>query len=352
MCPGLAEAGHEVHLIVCGEEADLPARLKESGVKVHLLKLAASRLARMTSKTREVFQVGADLKGAIYHFHDPEGLPQALKWRKKLGRPFIYDIHESYPDDIMTKDWLPPALRRPVARAFAAYENYAAFRLDGLAAATEHIAARFARHPRYVVVRNYPLKDEFQRPEPQARPEPGCFVYIGGLNRVRGVVEMVRAVELAGPAARLVLAGRFESRSLEAFCAASPKVTWLGHLGRGELVKLLARACAGLVLFQPAKAHLKALPNKLFEYMAAGRPVIASDFPLWREIVTEAGCGLLVDPLDPRAIAEAMNYILARPDEAAAMGGRGRAVVEGRRNWEAEFPKLIRFYAALSGGKA
>jgi glycosyltransferase involved in cell wall biosynthesis len=350
MCSSLAAAGHEVHLVVCGEEAEVPSRLKESGVTVHLLKPAAGRRERMTSKTREVFQAGADLKGDIYHFHDPEGLPQALKWRKKLGRPFIYDIHEPYPENILTKDWLPRALRRPVARAFAAYENYAAFRLDGLVATTDQIAAPFARHSRCVIVRNYPLKDEFQRPETPARPrEPGCFVYAGGLTRLRGVAEMVQAAELAGPPARLVLAGRFESQNLQDFCAASPRVAWLGHLGRDELGGLLAGACAGLVLFQPTKAHLKTQPNKLFEYMAAGLPVIASDFPNRREIVAEAGCGLLVDPLDPRAIAEAMNYIQARPAEAEAMGQRGRAAVEGRYNWEAEFPKLQRLYAELKG---
>jgi glycosyltransferase involved in cell wall biosynthesis len=348
MCSSLAWAGHEVHLVVCGEEADIPPRLKESGVTVHLLKPAAKRRERMTSKTREVFQAGADLEGDIYHFHDPEGLPQALKWRKKLGRPFIYDIHEPYPDRILTKDWLPRVLRRPAARAFAAYENYAALRLDGLAAATDHIAARFARHPRRVIIRNYPLKDEFQRPDTPARPEPGCFVYIGGLTRLRGVVEMAQAAELAGPAARLVLAGRFESRNLQDLCAASPRVAWLGHLGRDDLVRLLAGACAGLATLHPTKAYQGSLPTKMFEYMSAGLPVIASDFPLWREIVTEAGCGLLVDPRNPRAIAEAMNYILAHPDEAAAMGRRGRAAVEGRYNWEAEFPKLQRLYAELN----
>jgi glycosyltransferase involved in cell wall biosynthesis len=82
--------------------------------------------------------------------------------------------------------------------------------------------------------------------------------------------------------------------------------------------------------------------------MAAGLPVIASDFPLWRKIVTESGCGLLVDPRNPQAIAEAMNYILSHPDEAAAMGQRGRTAVEGRYNWETEFPKLQRLYGELN----
>jgi glycosyltransferase involved in cell wall biosynthesis len=81
--------------------------------------------------------------------------------------------------------------------------------------------------------------------------------------------------------------------------------------------------------------------------MAAGLPVIASDFPLWREIVEEAGCGLLVDPKDPQAIADAMQWILDHPEEAAEMGRRGRAAVEARYNWEAESAKLVSLYRRL-----
>jgi hypothetical protein len=85
----------------------------------------------------------------------------------------------------------------------------------------------------------------------------------------------------------------------------------------------------------------------MFEYMAAGLPVIASDFPLWREIVDGAGCGLLVDPMDPRAIAEAMQWIIDHPEEAAEMGRRGRAAVEHTYNWEAESTKLVELYRRL-----
>ena len=123
MCSSLAEAGHEVHLVVCGEEGEIPVKLKDKGVMVHLLKPAVNRWERMRSKSREVFQVGAALNGDLYHFHDPEGLPQALKWQKILGRPFIYDLHEDYPKNILTKPWVARPLRPALARIFAAYEE-------------------------------------------------------------------------------------------------------------------------------------------------------------------------------------------------------------------------------------
>jgi len=81
--------------------------------------------------------------------------------------------------------------------------------------------------------------------------------------------------------------------------------------------------------------------------MSASLPVIASDFPLWRLIVDGAGCGLLVDPLDPAAIAKAMRWILEHPAEAEAMGQRGRKAVEQTYNWGAEAPKLLDLYNKL-----
>ncbi len=85
-------------------------------------------------------------------------------------------------------------------------------------------------------------------------------------------------------------------------------------------------------------AHPPDLPGGTWHY---------SDFPLWREIVEGAGCGLLVDPLNPEEIANAILWLLERPAEAQAMGKRGREAVRMRYNWSIEAQKLLQMYREL-----
>jgi glycosyltransferase involved in cell wall biosynthesis len=162
-------------------------------------------------------------------------------------------------------------------------------------------------------------------------------------------------IEAAGllrtPGARLVLIGTFENRELE--CEARSlggwgRVDYLGQIARAEVGQRLAASRAGLVIFRPERDHLRALPNKLFEYMAAGLPVIASDFVYWRELLAPIGCATFVDPLDPAEIAAGIDDLLADENRAAEMGRRGARAVRERLNWEQEAPKLLALYERLA----
>jgi glycosyltransferase involved in cell wall biosynthesis len=104
---------------------------------------------------------------------------------------------------------------------------------------------------------------------------------------------------------------------------------------------------AGLLIYRPDPNNLQAAPNKLFEYMCAGIPVIASDFPSFREIIEDVKCGILVDPLDPQAIARAIEYVFNNAEEAEQMGLRGREAVRNCYNWPSQERKLINLYSKL-----
>jgi glycosyltransferase involved in cell wall biosynthesis len=150
--------------------------------------------------------------------------------------------------------------------------------------------------------------------------------------------------------ARLIVAGRVDPSLMESLAAEgtlSDRIDVVGWVDPPAVSALLRQARVGLCVLHPTPAYVESVPTKLFEYMAAGIPVIASDFRSWRRVVKESGCGLLVDPLDPAAIAQAAVALLSDPEAAHEMGMRGRAEVESRYNWEREGERLVECYEAL-----
>jgi glycosyltransferase involved in cell wall biosynthesis len=113
-----------------------------------------------------------------------------------------------------------------------------------------------------------------------------------------------------------------------------------GPIPHEKVFDVLVRSHIGLAVLHPDPNYVDSLPTKLFEYMAAGLPVVASNFPLWKEIVEGNRCGITVDPLDPKAIAQAIEYLLTHPEEARRMGENGRRAVEEKYNWEREKEKF------------
>ncbi|WP_322522346.1 glycosyltransferase family 4 protein [Guyparkeria halophila] len=311
---------------------------------------SGGRLARMTKGAWRMYRAVRRARPSVAHFHDPELIPVGLAL-KFSGIKVVYDVHEDVPRQILGKHWISPWLRRPVAGLVEGVEWVAARVFDGVVTATPTISARFPSK-KTVTVQNFPILGELVLPESTPFSErPLHVVYVGGITAARGAVEMVDALErVTNDQVRLQLGGTFTPVGRENEVSALPgwsRVVAHGWVDRITVAELLGNVRAGLVLFHPAPNHMDAQPNKMFEYMAAALPVIASDFPLWRKIIDGARCGLLVDPLDPQAIAEAIDWILMHPEEAEAMGRRGRKAVESTYNWERESETLINFYKQL-----
>lgn len=321
------------------------------GVKILGLTKPRNRIARMTKTMSEIYQKAVRVDADVYHFHDPELFPIGIMLHCK-GKKVIYDVHEDVPKQTLIKDYLPVIIRKPLAWMLTAVEWIGAKVFDAIVPATPKIAERFPPF-RTMTIQNFPIINELVNVTPVPyQKRTATFVYVGGIASIRGAKEMVRALEYFkdGSSIRLSLAGDFSPNILYDELKILPEwqfVDYRGHVSREQVASLLNSARAGLVLFHPEPNHIDAQPNKLFEYMSAGLPVIASDFPLWRRIIDGAGCGLLVDPLDPAAIAKAMRWILEHPAEAEAMGQRGRKAVEQTYNWGAEAPKLLDLYNKL-----
>lgn len=349
-CATLAAAGWDVVLIACAARSEFGP----DGVHLVAIPPVRGRLARATLTAWRVYRAAVKEEADLYQVHDPELLPWAFLL-KVHGKRVVYDVHEDLPMDILGKPWIPRPLRRIVAAGAAGLEWLAGRALDQVVAATPFIAQRFAQQG-VTLVQNFPRATEFPTCSGRSyAARPAAFAYIGGIQRERGITEMIDAIGLlaAGGRAELRLAGHFGSDGLRGAVSIRPGwryVRWEGWVDRVGVAELLGGVRAGLVVLHPLPNYRESQPTKLFEYMSAGLPVIASDFPLWRRIVSEAECGLLVDPLDPASIANAMRWILEHPEEAEAMGKRGRDAALSEYSWAPEGHRLVSLCERLTGG--
>lgn len=343
-CVSLAEAGHEVHLVIPNSISRV-----EKEVHIHSFKLITKkRIQRFLNTTKRTYQIALDIDADVYHFHDPELLPYGLKLIRK-GKKVIYDAHEDVPRQILGKHWIPSFFRSLISKSFEKYENYVAKRLSYIVVSTPSIRKRFEQiNSNCMDICNYPILEENSNPS-KWENKFNEICYIGGITEVRGVCELVESLEFV-PNVRLNLAGNYSPESFRDELIKKPswkEVNELGFVGRNEIVEILNRSKIGMVTLYPLENYLDSLPIKMYEYMLAGIPVIASNFPYWQEIISENNCGICVDPKNPKEISNAINLILSDESNAKKMGESGRKSVLEKYNWSIEKKKLNNIYLSL-----
>ncbi|KMT52515.1 glycosyl transferase [Pseudomonas fildesensis] len=346
-CVSLENNGYQVSLIVAdglGEEV-------KAGISIHDVGKSSGRLNRMYATTRRVFERSLVVDADIYHIHDPELIPvgrKLLRRKKKV----IFDAHEDLPKQILAKSYMNVVVRHVLSRVFYLYEHIVLSKFTGVIAATPFIRDKFLKiNANTVDINNFPILGELTDDMPVQQSDSSSICYIGGIAKNRGILEIVDAVGRCRHDVRLLLAGVFSEPNVELQSqgmSSWARVDALGYLDRSGIKDVLRRSMAGLVTLHPTINYIDALPVKMFEYMSAGVPVIASDFPLWRSVVIESECGLCVDPLDSQSIARAIDFLSENPEQARIMGSNGQLAIKNKYNWQIEEGKLLDYYKALS----
>lgn len=338
----LVKAGYDITLIVADGKADEEIK----GVKI--IDIGANgngRIGRMTQSVYRVYRKALEVDAKIYHFHDPELIPVGLLLKKK-GKTVIYDAHEDVPRDIFSKPWIKLSLQKTISILMEHLENFAGKRFDAIVAATPYIKERFSNLGCTAVdVNNYPLLDELYILENDWKGKKRDICYIGAISKNRGIFEMIEAVQETS--IRLILCGTFSDKKDREIAACMPgwrNALALGQVSRQQVSQVMSSSMAGMILYHLDPNHINAQPNKMFEYMSAGIPIVASAFPLWKRIVDEFNCGLSVDPMNHLEIRKAIQWVVEHSDDAQKMGRNGRRCVEERFNWDLEARKLAALY--------
>ncbi len=174
-----------------------------------------------------------------------------------------------------------------------------------------------------------------------------------GMSNDLGVV-LEAARLLQGRNVRVVLVGDGKEKPALQRRAAElgmRNLTFVPSVPKGEMPNALAAADACIAILKPLEAYKTTYPNKVFDYMAAGRPVILAIDGVIREVVEAAGCGVFAEPGNPRALADAICSLADDPQKSRRMGLQGRRYLEDNFSREKLAEQLFQVFEELSPPK-
>lgn len=346
-CVSLANA-FDVYLIARGNSR------KEANVKViGVGNDNVGRISRMLITTKKMYKKALEIDADIYHIHDPELLPYAMKLHKK-GKKVIFDSHEYTFEQIMIKEYIPLFLRKIIAKIYYNYESKITKRIDAVIfpCSFENKNPFEGRAKNTVYINNVPiLSGENKMTDATENSSKITFCYVGGLTESRGVTNLLKAYQSTQKKYSLILAGplsaEYEKKLRDEGLLNG--VDYRGVCTREEVMGIYSESHVGIsnLLNVGQYPKIGTFPTKVFEYMSCGLAVIVSDYPFARDILTDEDIGILIDPSKPEELAIAMENIAKDPNKIKDMGNRGRKLVEERYNWAIESEKLFELYEKI-----
>lgn len=316
---GLIRMGCRVRLLAWDRDSNAQRRVYQEGVEVERIFV---RSAHGRGTTQLVFYAllylkmlwrGIRISFDVIHCHDLDTLPLGFVLGKLKRKPIVYDAHESF------VDMLHGNVHPRVCRALMAVEDFLIRRIDLLITVGERLRQSFAARGahRSVVVGNWKDLTEYARTEEQNQairrnlriPSDAVIICcITQLLKNRMIAELLEAVQ---PYADIyvMIAGKGALEPLaQQRAAESARVIYLGFIHASEVA---AYTCASDVIycgFDPAMPNFRfAAPNKLFEALAAGKPLIAPDLGEIGDVIRRGDCGIVLPDCSVTAIRQAID---------------------------------------------
>lgn len=350
---------HEVTLIAPSAQ-DWPFS-EDDPINFIRLHCKPSKFSRAIMVLRLLFILPRNRYDAI-HISDNEMLPfcMILKWRCKAK--IVCDIWEANYEMILGTAAKPSLTRKLLASLFHSMEKWVASRCDLVLTADNAIAESLGSKVKPTVIFNYPLLNilvpQSDKLDRLRKKYEGfrCLIYHGSMAKERGILAAIEAMQYVlkhHPTAKLLLAGRipetlgFQASSLIERLGLMQSVELVGWIDHTEVGKYLAISEIGLVPFARTKKFEKNIPQKIFEYWAAGISVVATDLAPIRYYVSRCEGGLLTASNAPEVLSHAICSLLDQPQLAKQMGMQGKSKVEESWRWESMETKLLTAFRTL-----
>lgn len=290
----------------------------------------------------------------LLHAHDANTLEVALRLQRSSGTPFVYDAHELWEERNAVRS-------DRVKRAEQLLLNRATERMQGSITVSPGIqnwmTERYGLRQPPTLVRNIPhaaptpaRQDGALRRMTGVSDDVRIITYVGAITTGRGIDEAIAVLPLLAANRHLVLLGQGSAENMAFFRAlaarhgVAQRVHFAGSVESREVSTAIADSDVSLVYTQPKNlSYLYSLPNKLFESIRAGLPIVASDLPDVRSLVEEYELGELADPGDLDAMARAIEAVLTDADTYRRHAARAAAEL----NWENEMERLFALYDSV-----
>lgn len=346
-CKSLANNGFDVTLLVNDE---IPSEIIDKVQIVSTQFKPRNRFERMIKSKKAIKKLMLEVNADIYHFHDPELLPEA-SWIKKQGKIVIFDFHEDVSKQILFKTYIPKGLRKFVSKAYEKYEKSKSKDFDALVTVTPKFVDRLKlTNPNTIMITNYPVVNKEIVVSEDQRKRAICFA--GGVSQQWNHKNVIKAIEPIDNI-EYILAGSGSSEYIDKMKALDgwKKVRYLGRIPHDEVQDVYNQSMIGMTLLSnnTQVGDEGTLGNtKIFEFMEAGLPIICSNNNIWKEIVDSYNCGIAINPNNVNEITNAINRIINDQDKVISMGQKGRQAALEKFNWHTQEKKLIELYRKLT----
>lgn len=333
----------------------------QAGVNIVTYSRRSGLFGRLLNLPR-LYRLAARLEADAYHANELDSWLVGLTLKLFQRKLVVFDVHEFYPS-MFAETRFPKAMQPFVETTIRGLYRVLAPRTDAIVLANRHIKNDFGDLKTLVDVENYATLDTVeamdkiradQKPDTESK---FTLIHVGLFSSERGSKTILEAAGLLTeePAVRFELIGKIVDETDGNYAR---KVS---DLGLGEVIQLnewmpyeqllthLVAADMGLVFFQPgSQTNALGLPHKLFDYMAAGIPVLVSKHAHYvSEIVQDAECGWIIDSEEPEEIAKTILECADDPDECIRRGQNGLAALRSKYNWETEIDRLAEVYHEL-----